>query len=174
MLRRCFGGDRLAHRAAEGASPLLLDAYDDQGTLSSLSNTQTMQKWGRVARRRRNQLGYLGKALCRRFEAHREPIMSVITSILWYTLVIVGLIVGILILDLVIILVLLFKYFDSSPQTKGANPASDAGTDKASAAESEGRTSIYVPSEQELEQRCPSDQKKRSLRRNSSSVVTRL
>jgi hypothetical protein len=142
MLRRCFGGDRLAHRAAEGASPLLLDAYDDQGTLSSLSNTQTMQKWGRVARRRRNQLGYLGKALCRRVEAHREPIMSVITSILWYTLVIVGLIVGILILALVIILVLLFKYFDSSPQTKGANPASDAGTDKASAAESEGRTSI--------------------------------
>jgi hypothetical protein len=62
MLRRCFGGDRLAHRAAEGASPLLLDAYDDQGTLSSLSNTQTMQKWGRVARRRRNQLGYLGSS----------------------------------------------------------------------------------------------------------------
>jgi hypothetical protein len=74
-------------------------------------------------------------------------------SIIWYILVFVGVIVGLIILALVIILVLLLKYLDGSPQTKEANLASDAGTAKTSAAESKARTSIYVPSMQELERR---------------------
>jgi hypothetical protein len=74
-------------------------------------------------------------------------------SIIWYILVIVGLAVGLIILFLVIIVVLLWKYLDGSPQTKEANLASDVGTAKASAAESNGRASIYVPSMQELERR---------------------